>query len=176
MNRMTIFRLPLPAALALILAACSSPDVEYDYPDDTAEKYERTGGSLLGTEGFIIGGVANGLCDVVINSAVAGTFNAHAASTFTILTESVTVETDGLSTNGSTNSGDAEKIYISFTIIVIVCDHEGNLVPSSVFLPSPDQNLTISTGANDSLCGTPGARYEDLTSGMHFSKISIPTP
>ena len=42
-------------ALGLILAACTSPDVVYDYPDETAERYEKTKGSLLGTEGFILG-------------------------------------------------------------------------------------------------------------------------
>ncbi len=57
MNRMTFFRLSLPAALALTLAACTAPDVEYEYdPDEGDLKYEQSGGSLLGTEGFIIGG------------------------------------------------------------------------------------------------------------------------
>ena len=58
MYRVTLFRRSFPLVLAAILAACSTPDVEYDYPDDSVEKYKRTKGSLLGTEGFIIGGIS----------------------------------------------------------------------------------------------------------------------
>lgn len=46
------FRWALP--LALLLSACSQPDVTYDYPDESQEKYDYTRGSLLGQEGFTL--------------------------------------------------------------------------------------------------------------------------
>ena len=58
MYRVTLIGRSFPLVLAAILAACSSPDVEYDYPDENAEKYERTQGSLLGQEGFTFFGSA----------------------------------------------------------------------------------------------------------------------
>ena len=38
------------AAIA-VLAGCSSPDADYEYPDPLRKKYAETGGSLLGGEG-----------------------------------------------------------------------------------------------------------------------------
>jgi hypothetical protein len=56
MYRVRLLRRSFPLVLAAILAACSSPDVTYDYPDELADRYEQTGGSMLGSKGFIIGG------------------------------------------------------------------------------------------------------------------------
>lgn len=58
MYRVTLFRRAFPLLLAAVLAACSAPDVAYDYPDESTERYEKTKGSLLGSEGFIIGGIS----------------------------------------------------------------------------------------------------------------------
>ena len=58
MYRVTLILRSFPLVLAAILAACTASDVEYDYPDETAEKYERTKGSLLGQEGFTFFGSA----------------------------------------------------------------------------------------------------------------------
>ena len=58
MYRVTLLHRFFPLVLAAMLAACAAPDVAYDYPDETAERYEQTGGSLLGSEGFIIGGIS----------------------------------------------------------------------------------------------------------------------
>ncbi len=44
------------AALSLAVAGCSTEEVTYEYPDETKEKYEKTGGSLLGSEGLGFGG------------------------------------------------------------------------------------------------------------------------
>jgi hypothetical protein len=54
----TLFRRAFLLVLAAFLVACSTPDVTYDYPDEIKERYEKTGGSMLGSEGFIIGGIS----------------------------------------------------------------------------------------------------------------------
>ena len=79
---------------------------------------------------------ANGQCVIVINSSVAGTFTAHVQVTLVVdpgpNQTSITRET-GDQDNidlfpGSERGDDAEKTYISFTIIVLVCDHEGTCI------------------------------------------------
>ena len=44
MYRVTLFRQAFPLLLAAVLAACSAPDVAYDYPDESTERYEKTKG------------------------------------------------------------------------------------------------------------------------------------
>ena len=46
-----VIPLSLVVSVALALGACSSTQAEYEYPDELKDKYERTGGSVLGGEG-----------------------------------------------------------------------------------------------------------------------------
>jgi hypothetical protein len=70
-----------------------------------------------------------GQCDVDINSAVAGVFNAHAASNVSVGGLSLFRETDGL----GDNSDDAVKTYVDGSLRWLKHDSQGNLLGGATF-------------------------------------------
>ena len=79
---------------------------------------------------------SNGECDVIINSAVAGIFNAHAAATVTVLTVPLDRETDG----SGGNSDDAVKTYVDARI---------SINPDDTNAVGDDHTFTVVVEEND---------------------------
>jgi hypothetical protein len=75
------------------------------------------------------GTAADGTCVVIINSSVAGTFNAHAAADVSVGGITVSVETDG---TGS-NSDDAVKEYVDGSLTWLKHDNNGQLLGGATF-------------------------------------------
>ena len=92
--------------------------------------------SSVDTTDCDVGTDAFGNCDVVINSAGAGTFTIHAAVSFDVSGVTLSRETDGL----GQNSGDATKVYVDASI---------SISPNAVNVVSDPHTFTVTVMEDD---------------------------